>query len=101
MIDPYMFVYKPGRAPRTKGWEFVFYVEVKSKVWTLRCKHYVVCMDIAYVMAAGSGVFQSCSSTHNMLHRAGKQLDDSTLHVSQRELGYCNHIHTQHRVWKH
>ena len=58
MIDPYIFVDKPGRAAtRTKGWEFVFYAEVKSRVWTLRCKHFVVCTDIACVMAAGSGVF--------------------------------------------
>ena len=53
-----MFVDKHGRAPkRTRGWEFLFHVDVKSRVLTLRCKHYVVCTDIAYVMAAGSGVF--------------------------------------------
>ena len=55
-----MFVDKHGRAPtRTIGWEFLFHVEVKSKMWTLRCKRYVVCTDITYGMAAGSGVFQS------------------------------------------
>ena len=53
-----MFVDKYGKAPTyTTGWELLFHVEVKSRVWTLRCKHYVVCTDIAYVMAAGSGPF--------------------------------------------
>ena len=55
-----MFFDKHGRAPtRTIGWEFLFHGEVKSKVWTLRCKHYIVCTDITYVMAAGSGVVLS------------------------------------------
>ena len=58
-----MLVDKHSRAPTqtilwSVGWKFLFHVEVKSKVWTLRCKHYVVCTDITYVMAAGSGVFQ-------------------------------------------
>ena len=60
MMDPHMFVDKHGTAPtQTTGWEFLFHFEVKSKVWTLRCKHFNVCTDITYVMAAGSGVFQS------------------------------------------
>ena len=97
-----MFVDKHGRAPtRTIGWEFLFHVEVKSKVWTLRCKHYVVCTDITYVMAARSGVFQSQSLTDDTGHRARKQLNDSLLNVCQMEFGCCNRFHTQHRVWKH
>ena len=60
MMDPHMFFDKHGRAPtRTIGWEFLFHGEVKSKVWTLRCKHYIVCADITYVMVAGSGVVLS------------------------------------------
>ena len=97
-----MFVDKHGRAPtQTIGWEFSFHVEVKSKVWTLRCKHYNVCTDITYVMANRSGVFQSQSLTDDTGHRARKQLDDSLLNVCQMEFGCCNRFHTQHRVWKH
>ena len=59
-MDPHMFVDEHGRASaRTIGWEFWLHVEVKSKVQTLSCKHYVVCTDITFVMAAGSGVFQN------------------------------------------
>ena len=89
-MDPHMFVDKHGTAPtRTTGWEVLFHFEVKSRVRTLRCKNYVVCTDIAYVMAAGSSVFQSWSSTDDTLHRAGKQSNDSLLNVCQMEFGCC------------